>query len=194
MNEKQSMTTESFNPYADDDVTTLTAMYEAFLLEELQRTGEFALGVPVATWLETVIIRIDGEPAGFCAIDFPRRSVELIYVAPDHRSRGIATVLLADLARSCPDPMQLKAPLTPGAEAIAVRLGLGLAHSTDEQQATARAAITRMYHSINQRCRHRRTGDPSKPCKRCARTTLPKAAALAIANHAFAIRTGGMSR
>ncbi|MEE4546753.1 hypothetical protein V2S66_32915 [Streptomyces sp. V4-01] len=172
-----------FDPRSADHIAALTAMHQGYLLEELERTGHHAQGFPLAGWLRTVILGVDDDPIGFVAIDCGRRSVELIYVTPAHRSRGIATGVLSDLAATCPEPMQLKGPLSPGGQALAEKLGLSTAWSTPEQMEEAEAELAALEDAVGWHCPHRgkRRGDPRRPCRPCYRNLVTKTSARMIA-------------
>lgn len=97
------------------DVSALTHLFEGYLLEGFDRLGHVPSGVPFASWLNTALLYVDGEPAGFVSADRARYAIELIYVAPAYRRRGIARQLLDDLRATCPGRMHIKAPLSPRA-------------------------------------------------------------------------------
>ena len=182
------MTADPFDPTSDEHVATLTGMFADYLVEELDRTGHMVPGHAVAGFLRTAIIRISGEEVGFFSADLKRSSIELIYVKPEHRGQGVATLALVHLAQGCPQPMALKAPLSPGGEALAKRLRLGVAESTPEQAEENREAVRKAEQALTQQCRHKRTGDPRKPCKRCYRTGLRKYARIVIGGYSEGVR------
>lgn len=162
-----------FNPASMDECVGLAAMYSTYLVEELDRTGHMAPGFPVADFLRTFIIWADGKPAGFVSIDIERSSVELIWIAEHCRGKGLATKALSDLADSCPRPMELKAPLSPGGEVLAERLKLALAYSTPEQILQAKAAVSSVEQLMRRLCKHKRkSGDPRSTCRKCYVTCL----------------------
>ncbi|MEU2718270.1 GNAT family N-acetyltransferase [Streptomyces sp. NPDC007205] len=177
---QRTMAADPFDPTSDEHVDVLTGMYADYLVEEQDRTGHMVPGYAVAGFLRTAIIRINGQPAGFFSADLKRYSIELIYVKPEYRGQGVATLALAHLAHACPQPMDLKAPLSPGGEALAKRLRLGVAESTPEQIQENREAIRQAEQALKQRCQHKRTGDPRRPCKPCYRTGLRKYARIVI--------------
>jgi GNAT superfamily N-acetyltransferase len=178
------MTADPFDPASDENIATLTGMFAGYLVEELDRTGHMVPGHAVAGFLRTGIIRIDGEAVGFFSADLKRSSIELIYVKPEHRGQGVATLALAHLAHACPEPMALKAPLSPGGEALAERLHLRIAESTPEQAEENREAVRQAEQALMRQCRHKRTGDPRKPCKRCYRAGLRKYASVVVRGYA----------
>lgn len=180
----QPATAETFNPTSTEHITALIRLHQAYLLEELDRIGHYPSGIPVARWLKTSIIRIGETPAGFISVDIGRHSVELLYIAPPYRGQGIAAALLAGLAATCPKPMELKTPLTPGGHALANKLGLGLAHSTPEELADNERAVQDLHRTINRQCTHRRVGNPARPCKRCYRRGLEKTAVALVLSYA----------
>lgn len=175
-----------YDPLDDDQVAELAVMYSHYQLEELDRTGRMAFGLPVASYLLTFWIRSEGQLAGFVSLDVMKFAVELVYVTPEFRGRGLAVLAVAELARDCPRPFQLKGPLSPGGQAIASSLGLGRAdHTPDEAAANART-ITDIHRLIAGRCQHgrKRKGDPRRVCKRCYQGWLREYAAQGIITHA----------
>jgi GNAT superfamily N-acetyltransferase len=182
------MDADPFDPTSDQHVDILTGMYTDYLIEEQDRTGHIVPGFPVAGFLRTAIIRINGEPAGFFSADLKRYSIELIYVKPEYRGQGIATLALAHLAHACPQRMALKAPLSPGGEALAKRLNLGVAESTPEQIAENADTIRKAEQAMKQRCRHKRTGDPRRACRRCYQAGLRKYAETVVRGYSAGVR------
>lgn len=173
-----------FNPRSTHHTRRLIAMYQAYMLEELERTGTAAPGLPAAGYLKTLLIHHGNDIAGFCSLDGARHSVELVYVDPEHRGQGLATTLLARLAATCPHPMRLKAPLTPGGQALANRLGLGIADYTETELRRAVRGMERLHQAIRANCPHK-GGNPAAVCRRCYRKTLRRAAAAAVTAYVF---------
>ncbi|KFK91515.1 hypothetical protein IX27_00340 [Streptomyces sp. JS01] len=186
--------TTPFNPSSDDDVAALIDMYREYLLEGLDRVGYLAPGLPAAAWLNTFIVRVNGHAAGFCSADTQRYAIELIYTSPEYRGRGLASQLLTDLSSTCPQPMRLKLPLSPGGEALAKRLGIGLSHPDVEEIRRAEHLIDDLHRTINQHCTHKRIGDPRKPCMRCYRRRAKPVAEAAVMPYVVAARAAGMLR
>lgn len=179
-----------FNPHMEHECVGLAAMYSKYLEEELDRTGHMAPGFPVASFLRTHIIWADNKPAGFVSIDIDRASVELIWVAEHCRGRGIATKVLSDLAKSCPQPMELKEPLSPGGEVLAARLGLGLSRSTPEQLREAQSAVSSVERLMRRLCKHKRkSGNPRRTCQKCYVTCLRRHAATMVGGYAKLARS-----
>ncbi|MGW0188202.1 GNAT family N-acetyltransferase [Streptomyces sp. NPDC003362] len=185
---ERTMDADPFDPTSNEHVDILTSMYADYLVEEQERTGHMVPGFPVAGFLRTAIIRINGQPAGFFSADLKRYSIELIYVKPEFRGQGVATLALAHLAHACPQRMDLKAPLSPGGEALAKHLNLGIAESTPEQIQENKDAIRQAEQAMKQQCRHKRTGDPRRPCKRCYRTGLRKYAHVVVSGYSEGAR------
>ncbi|MCF0086688.1 MULTISPECIES: GNAT family N-acetyltransferase [unclassified Streptomyces] len=179
---------DPFDPASDEHVTLLTGMYVDYLVEEQERTGHMVPGFPVAGFLRTSIIRVGGQPAGFFSADLKRYSIELIYVKPEYRRQGVALVSLLHLARSCPQRMDLKAPLSPGGQALAERLHLGVAESTPEEIEGDAEAVRKAEREMRKRCRHKGARDPRRPCPRCYRAFLRKYAHQVVGGYAAGIR------
>lgn len=188
----EPITAVLFNPRSQLHLDALTVMHQGYLTEELKRTGQYAPGFPLAPWLRTALLSDGTTFAGFVAADVARCSVELIYVAPEYRRGGLATQVLADLAASCPRPMELKAPLTPGAQALADKLGLGVAWSSPEKLAEAEEEQRTLKAAVRRHCKHARRpgGDPRRACPRCYRTLVMKTAAHMVAASARLARLG----
>jgi GNAT superfamily N-acetyltransferase len=190
------ITGEVFDPHSAEHVRALIRMHQDYLLEELARTGEHALGVPAAGWLRTMVLRAGGDFAGYFAADMGRHSVELIYVVPEFRGHGLSTQVLAELAAKCPQPMSVKAPLTPGGQRLADKLGLHIAYSTPEELQETSQTLAELRRGVDQHCTHKRTGDPRRPCMRCYRAAVKKSATatvmayVALAHAADAMRGG----
>lgn len=172
----RTATITEFDPTSTQDVHAVTALYRDYLLEEHDRTGEAALGLPVAAFLRTLLVQIDGHTIGLCSIDTQRHAVELLYLAPDYRSHGLGHDLLAWLAASCPEPMRAKAPLSPSGWALVHKLGIQPTEPGDEEERAAAQSLDRLHHEIHATCRHKRTGNPARPCPRCYRKHLSAAA------------------
>jgi GNAT superfamily N-acetyltransferase len=185
---QRSLTGQNFDPMSDQQVKDLARMFADYLEQELERTGRLVPGFAVAGFLRTLIIQVDGKPVGFVSADLKRFSVELVYVEPEYRGQGVATLALADMARSCPQPMVLKAPLSPGGEALAERLGLGRAESTPEQVVEREESIAEAEQMIRQQCRHKRTGDPRRVCRRCYRVGVRRYAERFVWGYAMGVR------
>lgn len=177
-----------FDPTCDEDVDILVRLYGDYLVEELERTGHMVPGMAVAGFLRTMLLRMDGEPAGFVSADLSRYSVEVIYVAPEFRRLGAATLVLANMVRTCPQPLALKAPLSPGGEALAARLGLLVSEPTPEQARGVEKDVADGERMMMQRCRHKRTGDPRKPCMRCYRPGVRRYADGLVRRYAAEVR------
>ncbi|MBP5888735.1 MULTISPECIES: hypothetical protein [Streptomyces] len=181
---------EGYDALKAADVSSLEGMFNSYLLEEFDRTGEMAFGNPVAGYLSTFLFRYEGEDAGFLSMDTSRYSVEVIYMKEEFRGRGLATLALTEFNRHCPQTLALKTPLSPGGEALAARLGLDLADNTPAEAAKNEIVLQSILQSIRTGCPHgaKKTGDPRKPCKRCYRKGLRRYASVVIGKHAQAKR------
>ncbi|MFF1743885.1 GNAT family N-acetyltransferase [Streptomyces mirabilis] len=188
-----------FDHASPEHVRMLIDLYRAYLLEEADRTREHASGIPVAVWLQTLMVSIGSTPAAFCSVDLGRLAVELVYVTPEFRGHGVAAWLLRELARTCPGQLSIKAPLSPAGAALAARAGLVVDFPTQKQQAEGEQAQREMRHAIEKQCRHRRAGDPRATCRRCLRTLLTRSAEahvmsyVAVARIADQMHTPGRS-
>ncbi|MFF4344313.1 GNAT family N-acetyltransferase [Kitasatospora sp. NPDC001540] len=183
------ITFESFDPQVERDVESLQGMFTDYLLEEFQRINEFAFGNPCADYLITVFIHVDGQDAGFMALDAGRASVEIIYIKPEYRGRGLATLALRQTLDACPQQLALKTPLSPGGEALADRLDLARADNFPEEQAKNDGMLLTIQNSIKATCKHgKKGGDPRRPCKRCYLKGLRRYAAAVVSGYSAAAR------
>lgn len=182
----QARTTE-FNPRSAAEARRIIELYQAYLLEELERTGVVAPGLPVALYLKTLIVWHDDVITGFCSLDLGRYAIELIYIEPTYRRQGIARMLLAALNASCPGQMRAKAPLTPSSQALVDSLGIPSTEPGQEEVRHAARSLEELHRDINAHCRHRR-GNPSRPCRRCYRSNLLKSAEIAVSAYVAARR------
>ncbi|EDY43225.1 GNAT family acetyltransferase [Streptomyces sp. SPB074] len=134
-------------------------------------------------YLLTTFIRVEGQDAGFVALDPARRAIEVIYINPEHRRRGLAARALRHIADAAlPQRLALKTPLSPGGDALADRLDLARADNLPHEQAKNEEALRVIRDGIKATCTHGKKGggDPRKPCQRCYRKTLRRYAAMVI--------------
>lgn len=178
-----SHTAEILNPRSVDHVRELTAMFTAYIHEELDRTGEAAPGMPVADFLTTLIITTGDEITGFCSLDIARHAVELIYVRPPHRRQGVASRLLRYLAAGCPGTLGAKSPLTPAGRALAEALDLRVIEMPPGEVAAAERSMRRLDRDLSRQCHHRR-GNPARPCRRCYRQAMSRTAEVIVSVYA----------
>ncbi|MBT2511465.1 GNAT family N-acetyltransferase [Streptomyces sp. ISL-98] len=180
----KGITLEGYDVGKTQDVASLRIMYTDYLLEEFERIKELAFGNPVADYLTTMFIQVNGENAGFLSLDPNNYAVEVIYVKPDFRHRGLATLALQETNRNCPVTLSLKTPLSPGGEALADQLGLDLARNFPGEEARNQEALLTIAESVRAACRHKqRSGDPRKLCPRCYRLGLRRYADRVIDKH-----------
>lgn len=177
-----------FDLRSDDHIAALTGMFRDYLLEEFDRIGDFAPGFPFATWLKTFLVFVDGTPAGFCAADLARYSIELIYVRPEYRRHGIARRLLADLRDSCPHQMSLKAPVSPACRRLAEQLGIPVAHQPEAERLEGERSLADLATNVHRLCKHRRVGDPRRLCRTCYRALLKRVANRMVGEACLALR------
>ncbi|MER5209426.1 GNAT family N-acetyltransferase [Streptomyces sp. NPDC002838] len=178
----------SFDYRSNRDVEALTLLFKDYLFEGLDRLGHFPSGLPIANWLNTVVLYVDGQPAGFCAADLTRYAIELIYVAPVYRRQGIAQRLLADLRDSCPEQMRIKAPLSPACQALVERLGIPVSEPTAAEEAKGEQAVAELHETIRRHCKHPRKGAPQRPCRRCYRALLRRMSVVMVTDPCVALR------
>ena len=177
-----------FDHRSDRDVEAVTLLFKDYLLEELDRLGHFPSGIPIANWLNTIVLYVDGQPVGFCSADLTRYAIELIYVAPTHRRLGIARRILADLRDSCPERMRIKAPLSPACRALVEDLGIPMSMPTPGEEARGEQAIKDLHETIRRHFKHRRVGSPLRPCRRCYQVLLRRAAVAMVTEPSVVMR------
>lgn len=178
----------AFDYQSNQDVEAVTLLFADYLLEGLDRLGHFPSGMPIANWLNTVVLYVDGQPAGFCAADLTRYAVELIYVAPTYRRQGIAHRLLADLRDSCPERMRIKAPLSPACQALVEQLGIPVSEHTAAEEAKGEQVVAELHETIRRHCKHPRKGSPQRPCLRCYRALLRRMSVAMVTEPCVALR------
>ncbi|MGW7444958.1 N-acetyltransferase family protein [Kitasatospora sp. NPDC054795] len=184
------VTFEGFDPLTKRDVDSLQEMFTDYLLEEYERIRELAFGNPAAGYLITTFIHVDGQDAGFMALDAPRYSVEIIYIKPEYRGRGLATLVMRHTANACPQQLALKTPLSPGGEALADQLDLARADNLPHEEAKNEKALQAIRDGIKATCTHgKKAGDPRKQCGRCYRKALHRYAAMLLGDYVAAAQT-----
>lgn len=174
-------TIRELDPYSPTELADLANLYCAYLLEEYDRTGEAAPGFPVAVFLRTILVKIDGHTIGFCSIDTTRYAVELVYLDPAYRHGGLGRSLLAWLASGCPQPMRAKAPLSPAGYALVHSLGIQPSQPGRDEEEAAEQSRVDLHRTLVAHCRHKRIGNPARPCPRCFRKHLTTTAETVIA-------------
>ncbi|MEU1497023.1 GNAT family N-acetyltransferase [Streptomyces sp. NPDC005732] len=178
---------------SDDHVAALAAMFRDYLLEELDRIGHFPAGFPIAAWLNTLLVYVDGEPAGFLAADLTRYAIELVYVRPGYRRHGIARQMLAEMRDSCPEQMKIKAPLSPACQALTEQMGIPVSMPSADEEERGQQAVLELHQTLRSRCKHPRTGDPRRPCRRCYRNLLKKMAVVMVTEACASMRRASLA-
>ncbi|MFE4408356.1 GNAT family N-acetyltransferase [Streptomyces sp. NPDC056821] len=164
-----------FNPRSYTHVRRITELYSAYLLEEYDRINDYAPGLPVAAHINTLVVRAGDEIAGFCSADPHACALELIYLAPEHRGRGIAAAIVTQMRQACPKPMGAKMPFTPHGQALVERTRLRPIQPSESALQDAAEQLKDINRVIRKECPHRR-GNPSKACRRCYRQALRRSA------------------
>ncbi|MEU3435455.1 GNAT family N-acetyltransferase [Streptomyces sp. NPDC006863] len=172
--------TVDFNPRSYTHIRSIAELHKAYLLEEFERTGDYAPGLPVATHTNTLIIRVGDEIGGFCAIDPHHYALELVYLAPPYRGRGIAAALIQQMRATCPQRMKAKLPFTPQGQALVTRTGLLPLQPSDASVQAAADRLAEIHRVIRRDCPHKR-GNPAKPCRRCWPKALRRSTEYALA-------------
>lgn len=185
-------TLQPLDHHRADHLAALATLFERYLVEEFDRTGQLALGFPAAGWLKTLLINVGGHMAGFISIDPQRCSIELIYLTPETRGGGLAAAIVRKLAAGCPRPLHLKGPLTPAGQHLADRLALPVDSNTPEEMARNEGAISGLNGAIRRACRHKRAGNPGTPCPRCVRRGLHRMAGEVVMSYAVMMRAADM--
>lgn len=181
--------TVEFDPDSYSHVSRIAALHKAYLLEEFERTDDYAPGLPLVAHANTLLIRCGDAIGGFIVIDPHRRALELIYLAPEHRGHGIAAALMTQLRVSCPGRMYAKLPFTPGGAALVERARLLPLQPSSESLRAADEQRREIHRVIRRDCQCRRGGNPAKPCGRCFRRALKRSTEYAIATYLTDQRT-----
>ncbi|MGV4889255.1 GNAT family N-acetyltransferase [Streptomyces viridosporus] len=171
--------TSEFNPRSYSHISSLAELHKAYLLEEFERTGDYAPGLPVASHTNTLIIRVGDEIGGFCAVDPHHFALELIYLAPPYRGRGIAAALIQQMRATCPQRMKAKLPFTPQGQALVTRTGLQPLQPAAASVQAAAAQLAEIHRVVRRDCPHKK-GNPAKPCRRCWPKALRRSTEYAI--------------
>lgn len=182
-------TPRRFNPLDAEHAKSLTDLYRAYLLEEFERTGGDADGLPIAPYLFTYFVDWDGTPVGFVSASPAHRAVELVYIAPEFRGHGLARVVLEDLRSTCPGPMRIKGPLTPAGKALSESLAIPEEVRDAQTSAEVERDHREMTALLSKACRHQR-GNPGRACKRCYRKYLSLSAEVVVRVYVNAVKAG----
>ncbi|GAA4865915.1 GNAT family N-acetyltransferase [Kitasatospora terrestris] len=162
-------------PESAAETAGLIAMYEAYLREELDRTHDFADGYPAAAYLNTFLVHDGAALIGFCSIDTVHRAIELIYITPEFRRRGIASNLVKMLKASCPAPMRAKAPLSPLGQLLMDATAVPATDPPPEDVRRGEEERRILHRALSEACQHRR-GNPGRACGRCQRACVAQMA------------------
>ncbi|MFE9170872.1 GNAT family N-acetyltransferase [Streptomyces kebangsaanensis] len=164
-----------FNPRSHTHARRITELFTGYLLEEYDRIGDYAPGLPVALHLNTLIVYAGDDIAGFCSADPHAYALELIYLDPAYRGRGIATAIVTQMRQTCPKPMGARMPFTPHGQALVTRTGLRPHQPGESALQDAAEQLAEINRDIRRECPHRR-GHPAKACRRCYRQALRRSA------------------
>ncbi|WP_371592608.1 GNAT family N-acetyltransferase [Streptomyces virginiae] len=110
-----------YRPEDAEDRAAVTSLYAAYLREGFALTGEAPLGMAVALDLTTVLACWEGAVIGFASVHTGHWEVEVLYVAPSFRRRGVARALLvyadqwARMHDSGRDGIQARVPVSAAA-------------------------------------------------------------------------------
>ncbi|MEV4043156.1 GNAT family N-acetyltransferase [Streptomyces sp. NPDC049744] len=175
----QRVRTVDFDPRSYSHLSSIAALHKRYLLEEFERTGDYAPGLPVASHTNTLMIRIGDEIAGFCAVDPHHHALELIYIAPQYRGRGIAAALIQQMQATCPTRMKAKLPFTPQGQALVTRTKLLPLQPDNASVKAAAGQLAEIHRVIRRDCPHKK-GNPAKACRRCWPKALRRSTEYAI--------------
>ena len=173
----------------------LIVLYGAYIAESLGR-GSFGYGYAAhpSPQYATAVLYDDDRMIGFMSVDREVSdggpyAVEVIFIEPRYRRRGLATLLITDGQKRIPD-LRLKGPLSVNGQALADRTGTGVSGVADwevrEHNAQARVDMKNALIYCRTKKRHR-PGNPQIPCQRC-RVTLGMKASRIYLTEAFEAR------
>ncbi|MFD9584494.1 GNAT family N-acetyltransferase [Streptomyces sp. NPDC059980] len=175
-----------------DDVNSVITLFGHYLSEEFERTKEWPDGTPVGATLFTTVMEVEGDVIGFASVDVALNAVELVYVAPAYRRRGIASAVLGEWRRQCPRALCAKAPVSPTGRRLMDSLGIPEAPRSAEDLTEIERAHTEAYAYVAAQCGHKR-GHPGRPCKRCCQKHLERASVSAVMMYVNAVRAGKLA-
>jgi GNAT superfamily N-acetyltransferase len=191
----QSLTIHQLDWSSDRMRDDLIVLYGVYIAESLDH-GSFGYGYaahPTPRFATAVLY--DGDRMiGFMCVDREvpdggPHAIEVIFVEPRYRRKGLATMLVRDGQKHIPD-LRLKGPLSADGQALADRTGAGVSGVTPDDVAEFTAqAKTDMQNGITY-CRTRkghRPGNPQLPCSRC-RVSLSVKASRMYLTEAFEVR------
>lgn len=185
----KDVTTELYDPTNPDHLLALAALFKAHLLEMISPDWAHMDGFPAARFLRTLLIYSSGVPIGFLSVDLtppaPRHpAVELIYIAPGHRGRGIASRLMQELKEGCPGVLHAKGPFTPDGQKLIDRTSVPASVRPAEEEHAAEAGRLESVANIARYCTHKR---PNRlyACKKCLRLFATSHAEQVVATHSL---------
>lgn len=179
----------AYNPHDPLHVLTLARLHRERMSEADSPQMLDMDGFPVARYLRTAFIVADAEAVGYLAIetrpaDGREPSLELIYLLPRARGKGIARQVVAEAQKECPATLHIKGPLSARGKALAEALGMPEDTWTPQQQKEADEARLEGIRNIAAACPHKRP-NPTYACKKCRRVYTEAAAECFIAAHAL---------
>ncbi|MEU3204253.1 GNAT family N-acetyltransferase [Streptomyces cyaneofuscatus] len=174
--------TTEFNSNSYTHIRAIIELHRGYLHEEFDRIGEYAPGLPVAAHLNTLLIRCGNQIAGFCAIDPHNYALELVYLAPEHRGKGIVSAVITQMKATCPQRMGAKMPFTPSSQALVQRTGLRPITPSPESLLANARQLADINRTIRKECPHK-GGNPAKACPRCYRKALSRSAEYVVQSY-----------
>ncbi|MFI1044992.1 hypothetical protein ACH4U3_04125 [Streptomyces griseoruber] len=180
-----------FDASNSEHVESIITLYRAYLLEEFERTKEWPDGVPIGEPLKTIMMEIEGETIGFASVDVVRYAVELAYIIPAYRRRGITRAVLKNWRDACPHTLQVKGPISPSARSLCDSLGIPETSQPEEEVAARERLHAEAYATVAAQCRHRH-GHPGRPCQQCCRKHLSRTADVVVRMHVNTVTAGAL--
>jgi GNAT superfamily N-acetyltransferase len=181
----------------DAQIADLTRLHAEYCAESLA-AGHSGEGFAVAWYLRTALLYIGDEPVGYFSYDPAPESksnppaIELIYITPSARRRGLASRVVRALKDKIPN-VQLKSPLTPACAAMAMKLGVASTILGASEAYAMRVTAREIRHTPAAWCRfqgHRRT-NAFAACEKCTAAFPRRMAALSIDGQIALIRATG---
>ena len=188
--EKQAcFTPRRFDPFDAQHVQSIVGLYLDYLMEGFASGEGWPDGHPVGSHLETVLIECDGEFVGFASYSPDPCAVQLVYVAPDYRRRGLIRESWEAMRDSFPGPMRAAGPLSPAAQSLAMSLGISEFPRTAEGLEERARQQRELGEVMAAQCQHKH-GRPGWPCKRCYQKHAERTANAIVMVHVKACSVG----
>jgi GNAT superfamily N-acetyltransferase len=152
-----------------DALRVVCAIWQTFVSESLYSRGEPPLGNPFSGILHVAFDTDNPAPAGLLVMDEERSAIEIVYVMPEYRRAGVASLLISAVWREFPS-LTVKGPLSSDGRALAARYRLDMYPIGDRYQIEIDAELeeyAKVKPILQKKCRShfpRGRGGMCRPC------------------------------